>query len=222
MELEQYFPFWNKLSHEQQQRLESSTNRRQYPAGTSVHSGRHDCLGLLLILSGQLRVYIITEEGKELTLYRLFDRDICLFTASCIMNSIQFDVTISANQDTTVLHIPPDVYKQCMQESAPASNYINELMASRFSDVMWILDQVLSKKLDTRLAAFLIEESELSGRSKLVMTHEQIANHLGSAREVISRMLKYMQNEGLVALGRGSITLVDIPELTQLAQASLR
>lgn len=222
MELEQYFPFWNKLSHEQQQRLESSTNRRQYPAGTIVHSGRHDCLGLLLILSGQLRVYIITEEGKELTLYRLFDRDICLFTASCIMNSIQFDVTISADQDTTVLHIPPDVYKQCMQESAPASNYINELMASRFSDVMWILDQVLSKKLDTRLAAFLIEESELSGRSKLVMTHEQIANHLGSAREVISRMLKYMQNEGLVALGRGSITLVDIPELTQLAQASLR
>lgn len=222
MELEQYFPFWNKLNLQQQQRLTASVTRRVYPAGTIVHSGRQDCLGLLLILSGQLRVYIITDEGKELTLYRLLDRDICLFTASCIMNSIQFDVTISAELDTEVLHIPPDVYKQCMLESAAASNYINELMASRFSDVMWLLDQVLSKKLDSRLAAFLIEESELDGSPRLVMTHEQIANHLGSAREVISRMLKYMQNEGLVKLGRGSISLEKLPELTQLAQASLR
>ena len=219
MELEQYFPFWNKLSHEQQQRLESSVNRRQYPAGTIVHSGRHDCLGLLLILSGQLRVYIITEEGKELTLYRLFDRDICLFTASCIMNSIQFDVTISADQDTTVLHIPPDVYKQCMQESAPASNYINELMASRFSDVMWLIEQIMWKSLDKRVASFLLEEASIEGTNELKITHETIANHLGSHREVITRMLRYFQGEDLVKLSRGKITILDSKRLETLQRS---
>ena len=175
-----------------------------------------------MIRFGQIRAYIMTEEGRELTLYRLFSGDICLFSASCVFNSIQFDIFLTAEQDTEVLHIPPDIYRECIEQSAPAALYTNELMASGFSEVMWVLEQVLSKKMDARLAAFLIEESALEETDDLTLTHEQIANHLGSAREVMTRMLKYFQSEGLVRLTRGHVELTDVPGLTRLAKDSLR
>ena len=221
-ELSGFFPFWDRLSEKLQAQLLGHVSVRKYPARTQIYQGRQNCLGLLLIRSGQIRAYIMTEEGRELTLYRLFPGDICLFSASCVFNSIQFDIFLSAQQDTEVLHIPPDVYRECIEHSAPAALYANELMASGFSDVMWVLEQVLSKKLDARLAAFLIEEAGLEENADLTLTHEQIANHLGSAREVITRMLKYFQTEGLVRLTRGHVTLLDPDGLKALAGDSLR
>lgn len=220
--LGEFFPFWNRLDARWQKRLSDSVSVRTYEKNAVIHQGRQNCLGLLLILSGQVRAYIITEEGRELTLYRLFDRDICLFSASCVFNSIQFDVFISADQDTRLLHIPPEVYRECIEECAPAAMYTNELMASRFSEVMWVLDQILSKKLDARLAAFLLEETQLQDTESLAITHEQIANHLGSAREVITRMLKYFQSEGLVRLSRGHVDIIDADALEAAAGSSLR
>jgi CRP/FNR family transcriptional regulator len=222
MELRAYLPFWPKLNTSQRELLENATRERQFKRGKMLHSGQGDCTGLMLVLQGQLRVYTLSDEGRELTLYRLFPRDLCLFSASCILHSIQFDVMVAAEQDTEVLHIPADTYKQLIEESAPVANYTNELMASRFSDVMWLMDQLLNKKLDTRLAAFLLEEYELEGTESLALTHEQIANHLGSVREVVTRMLKYFQNEGLVRLGRGSIQLLELERLRTLASVSLR
>ena len=220
--IQDFFPFWNRLNSTWQKRLENSATLRTYEKNAVIHQGRQNCLGLLLLLKGQVRAYIITEEGRELTLYRLFERDICLFSASCVFNSIQFDVFISADQDTSLLHIPPEIYRDCIEECAPAAMYTNELMASRFSEVMWVLDQILSKKLDARLAAFLLEEAELSGTKCLATTHEQIANHLGSAREVITRMLKYFQSEGLVSLSRGHVDIIDETALAAAAGGSLR
>lgn len=220
--LPDFFPFWNKLNVLWQKRLIDSASIRTYRKNTVIHQGRQNCLGLLLILKGLIRAYILTEEGRELTLYRLFDRDICLFSASCVFNSIQFDVFINADQDTQLIHIPPDVYRECIEQCAAASMYTNELMASRFSEVMWVLDQILSKKLDSRLAALLLEESSLQQTTDLAMTHEQIANHLGSAREVITRMLKYFQSEGLVTLSRGHVILTNPKALATAAQNSLR
>lgn len=221
-DLANYLPFWEKITPAQRNTLLGATAERHYPKGELLHRGSADCIGLLLVTAGMLRVYTVSEEGRELTLYRLMERDLCLLSASCIMNSIQFDVMVSAEQDTTVLHIPADVYKNLMAESLPIAAYTNELMASRFSDVMWLMDQILNKKLDSRLAAFLLEEWNLSGNATIAMTHEQIAGHLGSAREVITRMLKYFQGEGLLQLGRGSITLLDRRRLESLAAASIR
>ena len=85
--------------------------------------------------SGQLRAYILSDEGREITIYRLFDRDMCLFSAPCMMRSIQFEVTVAAEKDTEFWVIPTEVYQRLMEESAPVANYTNELMASRFSDV---------------------------------------------------------------------------------------
>ena len=187
--------------------------------GAVIHQGSADCTGLLLVRSGQLRAYILSDEGREITLYRLFDRDLCLFSASCIMRSIQFDVTIEAEKDTALWVIPAEVYQGLMEESAPLSNYTNELMASRFSEVMWLMEQVMWKRLDQRLAAFLLEEAAIEGTCELKTTHEAIANHLGSQREVITRMLRYFQSEGMVQLSRGRVTVRDGERLKKLRDA---
>lgn len=209
MEFQSCFPIWDRLDTEQQARILGSLVSHRVKKGTVIHNGSMDCTGLLLIKSGQLRVYILSDEGREITLYRLFELDMCLFSASCMLRSIQFDVTIAAEKDTEFWVVPTEVYKGILEESAPAANYTNELMASRFSDVMWLMEQIMWKSLDRRLAAFLLEEASIEGSDRLKITHETIANHLGSHREVITRMLRYFQNEGLVKLSRGAVELLD-------------
>lgn len=219
---EDYFPFWNGLSVREQENLKAGCNLRQVHTGEMLHNGAEDCIGLLLVISGRLRVYILSDEGKEITLYRLLNRDICLLSASCMMHSLQFDVVVKAECDGSILQIPTPVYKKLMDESLAVSHYTNELLASRFSDVMWLMDQILYKKLDSRLAAFFIEQYQLTQEKTLNMTHEEIARHLGSAREVVSRMLKYFSTEHLVTLTRGGITIDNMEELEMLAADSLR
>ena len=156
MDFSSYFPIWNKLTPTQQQILERNAVLRKVDKGTVIHNGTVECTGLLLVRSGQLRAYILSDEGREISLYRLFDRDMCLFSASCIMRSIQFEITIEAEKDTELWVIPSEIYKSIMEESAPVANYTNELMASRFSDVMWLMEQIMWKSLDKRVAAFLL------------------------------------------------------------------
>ncbi len=218
MSLSNYLPVWNKLAADQQALLSSSTARRSVSKGTVVHNGNLDCTGLLLLESGQLRAYILSPEGREITIYRLFERDLCLLSASCMMRSIQFEITIEAEKDTSFLLIPTEVYKGIMEQSAPLSNFTNEVMATRFSDVMWLIEQVLWKSIDQRLAAFLLEEAAIEGTKVLKITHETIGNHMGNPREVVTRMLKYFQNEDMVQLSRGSIVLTDTKKLEVLAR----
>ena len=219
MDFQSYFPVWNKLTPAQQERILGSLMERRVSKGTVIHNGSMDCTGLLLVKSGQLRAYILSDEGREITIYRLFDRDMCLFSASCIMRSIQFEVTVEAEKDTDLWVIPSEIYQSIMEGSAPVSNYTNELMASRFSDVMWLMEQVMWKSFDTRLAAFLLEESLLEDTASLRLTHERIANHLGTAREVVTRMLRYFQSEGMVRLTRGTVELTDPERLRRLSEA---
>ena len=217
MRFEDFFPVWDQLNTTQKSRILDSLIARQVKKGTVIHNGSVDCTGLLLVKHGQLRAYILSDEGREITLYRLFDRDMCLFSASCIMRSIQFDVTIEAEKDTDLWIIPAEIYKNIMEESAPVANYTNELMASRFSDVMWLMEQIMWKSFDKRLAAFLLEESVLEGDNTLKLTHEIIANHLGTAREVDTRMLRYFQSEGMVKLARGTVEITDEEKLRQMS-----
>ena len=219
MDFQDYFPVWNRLTAVQQNRLLTGLTSRKVKKGTILHNGSADCTGLLLIKAGQLRAYILSDEGREITIYRLFDRDMCLFSASCILNSIQFEITITAEKDTEFWLIPSELYKNLLTESAPLANYTNELMAARFSDVMWLIEQVLWKSLDKRLAAFLLEEAAIEDSNELKITHEIIANHLGSHREVITRMLRYFQSEGIVKLSRGKITLLNPERLEELASS---
>ena len=218
MDFSQYFPIWSKLTDDQRQRITQRVMRREVKKGTLLHDGSNECTGLLLVRTGQLRAYILSDEGREITIYRLFDRDMCLFSASCIMRSIQFDIAVEAEKDTELWLIPPDVYQSVMNESAAVANYTNEVMATRFSEVMWLMEQIMWKSLDKRLAAFLAEESAIEGSETLKLTHETIAKHLGSHREVITRMLRYFQSEGWVKVSRGTVEILDMDALDSLSE----
>ncbi|MDE7220802.1 MAG: Crp/Fnr family transcriptional regulator [Oscillospiraceae bacterium] len=220
MEFSEYFPVWDNMTPQQQQAVSASLVSRSAEKGTVLHNGGTDCTGLLLVKSGQLRAFILSREGREVTLYRLFDRDMCLLSASCILRSIQFDVTISAEKDTQLWIIPSDIYKQIMEQSASVANYTNEIMASRFSEVMWLMEQIMWNSMDKRVAAFLLEEASIEGTDRLPITHESIANHLGTHREVVTRMLRYLQNEGMVRLARGTVSLTDRAKLEKLRSES--
>ena len=216
MQISEFFPFWKQLSIEEQSLITSSATRRIVKKGTTVYNGSSDCLGLILVVSGQLRAYINSEEGREITIYRLFDRDTCMFSASCMLQNLQFDITIEAEKDSQFWVIPPELYKSVMEQSAPLANYTSQIMASRFTDVMWLVEQIMWKSLDQRLAAFLLEESRLEGSQALKLTHEKIANHMGTAREVVTRMLRYFQDEGVVSLSRGTVSILDAEKLLKM------
>lgn len=218
MEFQELFPIWNKLTTQQQSLMAQAISYRSVKKGEIIHSG-DDCTGLYLIKSGQLRAYILSDEGREITVYRLFDRDICLFSASCMIRSIQFEITIEAEKDTNLWLIPVYVYKSIMEESAPVANFTNELMATRLSDVMWLMEQILWKSMDKRISAFLLEEISIEQTNLLKITHEDIANHIGTHREVVTRMLKYFQNEQMVQLSRGTIEITDQHKLEDLCSS---
>ena len=217
MTISQYFPIYDQLDKADQERLDYAAVKRRVPKGTLLHGGDGVCTGLLVIASGQLRAHMISEEGREITLYRLFERDICLFSASCMLRDIQFDIAVEVERDADFWIIPPDLYRELMAESAAVANYTSQIMASRFTDVMWLMDQVMWKSFDKRLAGFLLEESVLEETDTLKITHEKIASHMGTAREVVTRMLKYFQTEGLVRLSRGAVEILDRKGLSVLA-----
>ena len=216
MSFQNHFPIWDQLQPHQQRRLLDSLAFQAVKRGAILRGGSTDCAGLLLIRSGQLRALVYSEEGREITIYRLFDGDMCLFCAPCVISSIHFDVTILAEKDTEFWSIPSQVYQWLMAESTAVSNYTNELMASRFSEVMSRMEQFMWKSMDKRVAAFLLQEAAIEGTRELRITHETIANHLGSHREVITRTLRGFQGAGMVKLSRGMVTILDLKKLDAL------
>lgn len=218
MDISIYFPMWDDLTKSEQDILKSSAVLMKVQKGDIIHNG-NECTGLIMIKSGILRAYVISDSGKEMTLYRLASDSMCLFSASCIVNNISFDIVIEAESDSEFIIIPSEIYKNIMKHSVPLSNFTNELMAEKFSDVMWLMEQIAWKSFDKRLADFLIKESEIENSLTLNITHETIGNHMGNPREVVSRMLKYFQNENIVKLSRGIIEITDMDKLRRVAES---
>lgn len=216
MSFETHFPIWDQLQPHQQRLLLDSLTFQFVKKGAILRGGGTDCTGLLLIRTGQLRALVYSEEGREITIYRLFDGDLCLFCAPCVIRTIQFDVTIQAEKDTEFWSIPSGVYQRLMAESTAVSNYTNELMASRFTEVMGRMEQFMWKSMEKRVATFLLQEALIEGTCELKITHETIANHLGSHREVITRTLHDFQSVGTVKLSRGLVTILDMEKLETL------
>ena len=217
MELSDFLSTWKQLSDDQRDALQAAAQLRTAAAGELIHGGSAECTGLLLVCSGRLRAYVSSEDGREITLYRLLERDICLFSASCAFHSLQIDIAIRAEEDSMFWVLPTDVFQTVLATYATFANEINQIMAGRFSEVMWLLDQILWKSMDRRLAAFLLEEAAMVGTEQLKITHEAITSHMGTAREVVTRMLRYFQNEGMVILSRGMVELTDRKRLQTIA-----
>ena len=217
MAFSDYLPVWDKLTKQQQEHISGMVEFRSVKKGTQIHDSSAECLGLVIVRSGQLRAYILSEDGREITISRLFEYDVSLLSASCVMPDMQFNVMIEAEKDTEFWSIPACLFRNLVDDSLAVSNYARNLLSSNFSELMWLMEQIMWKSFDRRLAAFLLEEAAIEGSSSLKITHEKIANHMGTAREVVTRMLRYFQGEGMVKLTRGSIELTDEGKLETLS-----
>lgn len=209
-------PFWASLTEQEKEILRKSAVSRRYEKGSFIHSSDRDCLGMLFIISGEIRTYILSDEGREITLFRLYPNDLCVLSASCVISQISFDTQMTARQDTEVLIIPPNITALLKEQNISVRCFLYEQATERFSEVMWAMQQILFKGLDQRLAAFLVEECERTNSNTVRMTHEQIARNISSAREAVARMLKQFTQDGLVELKRGEIIIKDTDGLKRL------
>ncbi len=208
-------PFWDTLPPEDREHLCRHTSAVSYKKGASVHNGQ-DCSGVILVRSGCLRLYIMSEEGKDITLYRLQAGDLCMLSASCVIQAITFDVFVDAEQDSDCYVIAGPAFAVLSEQRPAVKIFALETAVSRFSDVMWVMQQILFMSMDKRLAIFLSDESARLGSDTVELTHEQIAKYMGSAREVVSRMLKYFATEGIVSLSRKDVKILDRKKLRAL------
>ena len=190
------FPFWEQLTADEQELLCRYTRPVKYAKGARVHSPLESCVGILLLRSGQLRAYLLSEDGRDVTLYRLFGGEVCILSASCVMDSVNIDLYIDAEEDTEALCISAGIFRRLMQQNVYVRCYAYQMTAERFSDSMWTMQQVLFMSADRRLAISLTDELAKTGGDEVRMTHDQMAKYMGSAREVVSRMLKYFAQEG--------------------------
>lgn len=214
--LQNHLGFWQHLSAKEQQALLENSARMPYAAGENIHCGDVDCIGVLLVKSGELRTYILSEEGREVTLYRLGSGDICILSASCILKNVTFDVHIDAEKESEAILISASFFQELCAQNIYVENFSYKLTTEKFSEVMWAMEQILFMSLDKRLAVLLLDEAAKTGQDTILLTHDKLAKYMGSAREAVSRMLKYFEREGMVALSRGGITITDKKRLRKL------
>ena len=212
-----HYEFWSHLSDKQKTYLISHTHEVHYKRGENLHYGGDDCIGVILIASGMFRIYLLSDEGRDVTLFRLYDHDVCMLSASCALDAVTFDVHIDAESETVGYLIEAAAFRQLMNENIYVKSFADEIIVENFSDVMWTMQQILFMGIDKRLALFLYDEMSRTGQVEIRMTHDQIARYIGSAREVVSRMLKYFVSEKMVELSRGGIRIVDKEKLRRLA-----
>ena len=210
--------FMKKLSVYEYNLLQNNLSLLNYGRGRILHHGGVDCSGLMAVHKGRLRVFILSGSGKEITLYRLLEGDACILSASCAFRNITFEVHIEAEEASVLYLLPTGVYQQLENSNPAVREFSSSLMASRFSEVMWVMEQVVFMSMDKRLALFLLEQSELERSDMISLTHDAIARNLGTAREVVTRLLRYLSSEGLVQLTRGNIALKDVKRLRKSAE----
>ena len=210
--LKGFLDFWDKLDQKSIDFLVDSSYDMSYKAGENIHNGEYNCLGIMFVTKGMLRVYLMSEEGKEVTLYREEPGDVCVLSASCVLSEITFDVHIDCVEDTEVLVLTADAFAHLIANNIYFENFQNRIKAQRMSDIMWTMQQILFYSFDKRLAIFLYDELVKNG-PVITYSHLEIAKYLGSAREVVSRMLKYFEKEGILAVSRKEIEIVDKKKL---------
>ena len=214
--LKENFPFWESLNETQKNLLCNNTRALGYKKGTTIHDGT-ECSGVFLVRSGCLRVYIMSDEGKDITLYRLHEGDMCMLAASCVLQAVTFDVFVDAEEDCECYIVGGTAFANICENCSDAKIFSLETAVTRFSDVMWVMQQILFMSADKRLAIFLLDESSRISNDEINLTHEQIARYMGTAREVVSRLLKYFANEHIIESSRKGVKLIDKKRLKALA-----
>lgn len=212
------FPFWDRMSEGDRETFLRSSQSVRFERGTNIHNGA-ECTGIILIKSGSLRMYMLSEDGKEITLYRMFPGDMCMLSASCVLETVTFDVFVDSEENSECVVVGGCAYENLSKKMPEAKIFALEWALANFSEVMWVMQQILFMSMDKRLAIFLLDEVAKTGTDSVKLTQEQIARYMGSAREVVSRMLKYFASEGLVETSRaGGIKILDKKRLRDLTR----
>ncbi|MBP3895831.1 MAG: Crp/Fnr family transcriptional regulator [Mogibacterium sp.] len=213
---EEIYPFFNKLNDTERDYFTRGTRLREFSAGDLIHQPEIKCEGIIYMLSGTLRVYMLSDDGREITLFRQGPGEHCVLSASCVIDAISFEVFIESETDTTMYITDAPVVRKVSDSNPYLNIFTQELALEDFSVIMWTLQQVLFFSVDRRIAGFLLKESEKTGGNIVKATHEQIASSIGSAREVVSRMLKRFEEDGYIKLSRGSVEILDRESLEDI------
>lgn len=214
--LKENLTFWDFLNTDEKEKLLGATTYKKFRKGEHINNCSCECTGTIIVVKGSLRVYVMSEEGREVTLYHIKGGDVCVMSASCVLSLITFDVFIDAEEESVCYIVDEKCFDSIVNSNIHAKNFAMEKILSRFSDVVWVLQQVLFMSFDKRLAMFLVEEVEKTDSNEIYLTHEQMAQNLGTVREVVSRMLKYFENEEMIGMSRGKITVKNSEKLKKL------
>lgn len=209
-------PYWNDLEKDEKEAVARGAVIREYKKGVYIYGMQDACLGMVYVQKGSIRVFLTSEEGREVTLFHIGERDSCILSASCVMGEISLEVQLVAEMDTEILAVPAGTYKKLMERNLKLRCFTYELSTKRLSSVVWVMQQILFAHFDERMARFLLTEYEKTGSTKISMTQEEIAREVNSAREVVARMLRQFAEDGWIEVGRGTITLKDIQSLKQI------
>lgn len=211
-------PFWNDLSPYEKSLCEMSAVIHEYRAGSYLlgNCDNQSCLGMLHILFGEARAFIVSEEGREITLFKLRAGDNCVLSASCVLSKITFETHLNVTRNAEVLVLPSAIFGKLMENNIHVRAFTYELATERFSTVMWVMQQIIFFRFDKRLANFLLAEYERTKSKEIRMTQEEIAIATNSAREVVARMIKQFSVDGLIESKRGIILLKDIKGIENL------
>lgn len=209
-------PFWKDLTQEEQEQLRQGAQMHHFKKGDIMDQGTSQCTGLEMIIEGQVRVFLPSPQGNEITLYRLLEQDVCILSAGCMFPSLTFDISMEFEEDTRILLLPKQLLHQLSEKNGKVKDFTMELMTDRFSSVMNTMYDVMFSNNEHRLAQALYTQIQLQGSLSLSLTHEQLAKELGTAREVISRLLKQLQKEGILKQSRGCVTILDEHKLNAI------
>ena len=210
--LYQQYPMLRGLPATDQAELQEMASVMHIPAGTVVFDENQSCQGFPLLLSGSIHVIKAAPSGRELQLYSVDPGESCILTSSCLLGYAKYKARGVAKPDTDLVVLPPSTFRKLISVHEPFRNYIFSLFSERLTELMQLVSAVAFQKLDHRLANLLVSKP-----NPIHATHQELADELGSAREIVSRLLKGFAEQGWVKLGREQISITNAAELKKFA-----
>ncbi len=210
---ERSFPFWDSLTQEEQYEMILGTTKNMCKKRTRLHFGGGECAGVQILEGGRARIFLTSPNGGDITLFRLMDGDVSILSAACMLSGMDVELDMEMETDCTVYTIPKRLYKSLYDENGAVKDYTMEMISEKFSDIIWLFNQFVFSNVASRLAGALLEHRGIEGSDILPVTHEVLARDAGTAREVVTRLLKQFQEDGMVRLTRGKVEILDAVKL---------